>query len=272
MSETAVQERKRKQGWASPGGTHDWIVRLLKFALPVAIGVLMAYLAITPLSKNKEISFILDKNKVDVTKEPMRVQAAQYRGEDNKARPFLLRARTAVQPNARDPIVVINDIVAQITLDSGPAVVRAPRARYDIDSQRVALDGPVSVSDAQGYRLAAGASIVSLREQTLRTDRPALLVAPDGRRVEARSALVDLNTRTVRSDQPVIFRARDGYQLRTGAAAVDVDKQQIVSNRPVNGQMPLGRFSGDRMSANLKDRQVVVEGRARLHIVQGGLK
>src|SRR3546814_7719415 len=56
MSELADRERLRKQHWAAPGGSHDNVVRLLKLALPVLIGVLMAYLALAPLSKNQEIS------------------------------------------------------------------------------------------------------------------------------------------------------------------------------------------------------------------------
>ena len=72
MSELAERERVRKQGWAAPGGTHDVLVRFLKVALPAAIGVLLAYLALAPLSKTQEISFILDKNKVEVAKERIR--------------------------------------------------------------------------------------------------------------------------------------------------------------------------------------------------------
>jgi lipopolysaccharide export system protein LptC len=36
--------------------------------------------------------------------------------------------------------------------------------------------------------------------------------------------------------------------------------------------MPLGRFSADRMTADLPLREVTLSGRARLHIVQGGLR
>ena len=60
MSEAAVRERVKKQGWAAPGGAHDVIVRLMKIGLPALIGVLTAYLAMAPLQKGPEISFILD--------------------------------------------------------------------------------------------------------------------------------------------------------------------------------------------------------------------
>jgi lipopolysaccharide export system protein LptC len=36
--------------------------------------------------------------------------------------------------------------------------------------------------------------------------------------------------------------------------------------------MPLGRFSADKLEADLQSRNVKLTGRARLHIVQGGLR
>jgi lipopolysaccharide export system protein LptC len=36
--------------------------------------------------------------------------------------------------------------------------------------------------------------------------------------------------------------------------------------------MPLGTFTADQLQVNLPDRRVVLNGRARLHIVQGGLR
>ena len=92
MSELADSGRLQKRSWAAPGGAHDFFVRFLKLVLPALIGVLMAYLALSPLTKSREISFILDKSKVEVAKERMRVQSAQYRGQDNLGRAFILTA------------------------------------------------------------------------------------------------------------------------------------------------------------------------------------
>jgi lipopolysaccharide export system protein LptC len=272
MSETALQDRVRKQGWARPGGLHDFLVRFLKVALPAAIGVLMAFLALAPLKKGQEISFILDKSKVELTRERLRVDQARYRGQDDKDRPFLLSAQNAAQLSGGDPVVTIQNIQAQMRLDSGLATVAAPRARYDLEAQTVAMLGSVRFQDAQGYRLAAGTSMLNLGTQILTTAEPATLIAPDGRRVETQSATVDLNTRRITSEQPVVFATPDGYRLRTSNAAVDVDGRSMVSDRPIRGQMPLGTFSADRMNVDMNDRKVVLQGRARLHIVQGALR
>jgi lipopolysaccharide export system protein LptC len=212
MSEAAVAERLRKQGWAAPGGLHDLIVRILKVALPSSIGVLLAYLALAPLQKGPEISFILDKRKVDVAKERMRVQSAQYRGQDDLGRLFTIDAASAVQANSQDPIVDIAGMAARILLESGPASIRADKGRYDMEAEKVDVIGPILVTAADGYRL------------------------------QTRDVGVDLNTR------------------------------RLESRGRVEGRMPLGRFSADRLNADLPEKQVVLSGNARLRIEQGGLR
>jgi len=153
MSEAAVIERRRKQGWAAPGGFHDRLMRALKLVLPAAIGMLLAYLALAPLRKGPEISFILDKTKVDFAQERMRIQSARYRGQDNQGRPFTLDAASAVQATSQDPIVDVETMSAAIQLDRGPATIRADKGRYDMEAQRVDVIGPILLTAADGYRL-----------------------------------------------------------------------------------------------------------------------
>lgn len=167
MSEVAVAERLRKQSWAAPGGVHDFIVRILKIALPSSIGVLLAYLALAPLQKGPEISFILDKRKVDVAKERMRVQTARYRGQDDRGRPFTIDAASAVQANSQDPIVDIRGMAARIGLQSGPATLRADKGRYDMEAEKVDVIGPILFTAADGYRLQTRDVAVDLNTRRL---------------------------------------------------------------------------------------------------------
>ena len=171
MSELARRERLRKQGWAAPGGAHDQVVRLMKLALPILIGVLMAYLALAPLTKGREISFILDKTKVEVAKERMRVQSALYRGQDDKGRPFTIQARSAVQVTSRDPIVDVLGMSAEIGLDTGPATLRADKGRYNLETETVNVIGPILLTAADGYRLRTRDVAVDLDTRTIASDK-----------------------------------------------------------------------------------------------------
>ena len=150
MSIQADQQRHVRRHWARPGGSHDRLVARLKNWLPMAVGVLAALLVTAPFTGGDKVSFVLDKNKVEVAKERMRVTEALYRGEDGKGQPFSLRAGSAVQKSSREPIVDLNDMSARILLSEGPAVLNARKGRYDMDSERVAVDGPGQFEAAGG--------------------------------------------------------------------------------------------------------------------------
>jgi lipopolysaccharide export system protein LptC len=212
MSDVADREARAKRSWALPGGFHDHLIGLLKIVLPAAVGVLLAYLALAPMSRDKDTSFLLDKNKVEQAEERMRVRSAQYQGQDNSGRPFVINAETAVQPSSSQPIVDIETMRAQISLNEGPGRLEADRARYNMDAEQVDVLGPI------------------------------------------------------------LFTAADGYRLQTSDVMVDLRRRQMQSRGRVEGRMPIGRFSADSMEANLPDRTVVLTGRVRLHIDQGGLR
>src|SRR5215210_7709964 len=126
MSELAERDRVVKRGWAAPGGAHDYLIRGMKLLLPAAVGVMLAYLLLSPLSRKAEISFRLDKKEVEVAPERLKIQSAQYRGTDNKGRPFVIDAASAVQATSKEPVVEIGGMAAQIMLAEGMATLRAP--------------------------------------------------------------------------------------------------------------------------------------------------
>ncbi|KQN06657.1 LPS export ABC transporter periplasmic protein LptC [Sphingobium sp. Leaf26] len=153
MSLQADQQRDVRRQWARPGGSHDRLVGLLKNWLPVAVGVLAALLATAPFTGGDKVSFVLDKNKVEVAKDRMRLTEALYRGEDSKGQPFSLRAGSAVQKSSREPVVDLNTLSARILLSDGPAVLTAQKGRYDMETERVGIQGPVQFEASGGYRL-----------------------------------------------------------------------------------------------------------------------
>lgn len=165
MSEIAIRKRSLRQRWAAPGSRHDRLIGVSRVIFPTAIGALAAVLAIAPLTRGNELSFVLAKDSVEIAKERMKVTSAIYRGEDSKGQPFQLRAGSAVQASSRDPVVRLNNLSAEIALDDGPATVTAPSGRYDMDLEKVAVDGPVKLRAADGYRLDTRDVAVDLRSR-----------------------------------------------------------------------------------------------------------
>jgi len=212
MSELANQEREVKQRWAVPGSSHDRIVRFAKVALPSAVGVVIAFLAMAPLDKSGDVSFILDKNQVENAPERMRVEQARYVGQDNNGQKFLIVADRALQRTSEQPIVDIWGMLARFGLAQGPVTVAANQGQYNLDQQKVTVQGPVRVAGPEGE------------------------------------------------------------QLLTRDVTVDLKQNVMTSDGGVAGRMELGQFEASRLRANLNDRTVVLDGGARLKIVQGAVR
>jgi lipopolysaccharide export system protein LptC len=168
-SALATAEHSKLQRWAAPGGSHDRLVRLLKRALPIAAGALGAFLLAAPFTHPTEVSFVLDKNKVDVASERLKVTEALYRGEDTSGRPFSLRAGSALQKSSTDPVVRLSNLEARMQLENGGAVVTARQGNYDMERETVAIEGPIQFESANGYRLTTRDVDIRLNQRDLRS-------------------------------------------------------------------------------------------------------
>jgi lipopolysaccharide export system protein LptC len=183
-----------------PGSRHDRVVRLAKIALPSAVGVLVAVLAVAPLEKNGDVSFILDKNKVANAPERMRVDTARYTGEDNNGRPFAILANSALQTNSDRPIVDISGMMARLALADGPVTVVADRAQYNLDNQKAAVIGPVNVTGPDEYALATHDITLDLKQRQI-TGSGAIQGRMRLGEFSAGRLRADLGTRTIVLDQ-----------------------------------------------------------------------
>lgn len=170
MSERAEKERSKRKRWASSGSSHDRLVRMLRLALPLFIGVVGAILLFSPFTQRSEISFLLAKDKVEVAKERMRVTRAEYRGQDNKGQPFALLAGSAVQKSSAEPIVRMEQLSGAINLNSGPATIAALAGAYNMDLQEVQVPGLVKLRGADGYLIDATNVAISLKNRSLNGD------------------------------------------------------------------------------------------------------
>ena len=166
-TEQAAERRSRRQHFAAPGGRHDRLVGFLAKALPMAVGVVAALMVITPLSPRGEISFLLDRNKVAVIDERLRVDNALYRGRDDSGRPFSLTAGEAVQRSSLEGIVRMDDMRARILLRDGPAQLLAPGGAYDIETAAMRVPGAVRMTAADGYSMLLRDVLINLASKTV---------------------------------------------------------------------------------------------------------
>ncbi len=196
MSTLARERRRARRKWAIAGGAHDRLMATLRVALPTSIGVLTAFLMIAPITVGRDISFVLSKNSVDVAPERMRVAHAVYRGKDTKGEPFRLTAQSAVQQNSQTPIVRLQALNARIQLVGGPATIVSDQGRYDMDTSRVALDGPVKMDDATGYHLVTSNVLLDMKTKVAESRGPVTGTMTLGS-YAADHLRADLNAKTV---------------------------------------------------------------------------
>ncbi|HEX8389440.1 MAG TPA: LPS export ABC transporter periplasmic protein LptC [Sphingomonas sp.] len=197
MSDAAALARSRRQRMAVPGSGHDKVIGILRVGLPMAVGVLAAFLVMAPLTTAGDVSFVLDKNKVEVARERLRIQAAQYRGQDTRGRPFVLDAGSAVQRSSAEPVVLLNDLAARLQLPEGPATLRADQGRYDMAAEQVRVQGPVAFRAADGYRLDTKDAVADLRTRRLTSTGAVTGRTPQGT-FSADTMRADLQSRVVR--------------------------------------------------------------------------
>jgi lipopolysaccharide export system protein LptC len=103
----------------------------------------------------------------------MRVEAARYTGTDDKGQLFEVVANRAIQPSSDTPLVDISGMFARLNQAQGPLVIAADKGRYNIDTQRVAIDGPVKVVGADGFQLVTSDVLVDLKQRQLASQGPA---------------------------------------------------------------------------------------------------
>ncbi|WP_231638818.1 LPS export ABC transporter periplasmic protein LptC [Aurantiacibacter marinus] len=188
--------RTRRQAFAAPGSALDRIVRLLAIGLPALVGVVAALMVITPLSPRGEISFLLDRNKVAMADDRMRVDDAMYRGQDRRGRPFSLNAGEAVQRSNAVPQVEMKDLVARIVLPEGPAILSASAGTYAIDDEQVRVPDIVQFTASDGYEMSARNVTIDLANRSLFGQGRVSGEVPAGR-FSADSMRADLNARTI---------------------------------------------------------------------------
>jgi lipopolysaccharide export system protein LptC len=95
-------------------------------------------------------------------------------------------------------------------------------------------------------------------------DGPAELTAPGG--------TYDFDTSRVAVPGPVNFSAADGYRRVTQNVGIDLKTRKIDGSGGVSGTVPAGTFSADRISGDLGQRIVTLDGRARLRMTPGQMR
>ena len=241
MSRRAEKQRSRRQQFAAPGGSFDRMIRILRIALPLGVGVLIAILLIAPMANRGELSFVLDKKSVERAPERLQAANALYRGADDKGRPFALQAGSAVQHNETPGQVQLNDLSARMTLDDGPAAIRAGEGIYDIEAQTASVPGQIRFEAEPGYRLDTSNATIAFGPQTL-------------------------------TSQGGVTGVTDMGSFTGDRMSADLAARKLVISGNVTGTTKVGPFRAERLTVDLAKGTIALDGGAKVHVIQGRLR
>jgi lipopolysaccharide export system protein LptC len=158
----------------------------------------------------------------------------------------------------------ISFLLAKDKVDLAKERMRVSEALYRGED---AKGHPFSLHAGGAVQKTSKVPIVEMQDLSARItldDGPAVLRTPN--------ATYDMDREVVRAPGALLFESSDGYRMTTRGVGIDLKARQMKSDGAVEGRMPIGTFTGDHMTADLNARTVSLNGRARLHIVQGAVR
>lgn len=126
---------------------------------------------------------------------------------------------------------------------------------------------PFSLTAGEAVQRSSSEGIVRMRDlmaQILLSDGPA--------RISAESGAYDIDREVVSINGALRMTAADGYEFVARGVSVDLPARTMVGSDGVEGAVPAGTFSADRITADLDARVISLQGNARLTMQPGELR
>jgi len=154
-------------------------------------------------------------------------------------------------------------------LDRNDVAVIQERLRVDNALYRGqdAKGRPFSLTAGEAVQKSSVEGIVRLDDLVAR-----LLMREGPARVEAPGGQYDIREDVVDVNGTMTMAAADGYRMRASGVSLDLKDKTLEGSGGVEGAVPAGTFSADRLDADLDQRTVTLTGNARLRMEPGKLR
>ena len=126
---------------------------------------------------------------------------------------------------------------------------------------------PFSLTAGEAVQRSSSEGIVRMNELVAR------IVLPEGpARIAANAGAYDIDEEVMAVIGPLRLTAADGYRMVANDVSVNLQTRQMTGTGGVEGAVPAGTFSADRIEADLAERTVTLIGNARLNMRPGELR
>ena len=154
-------------------------------------------------------------------------------------------------------------------LDRNEVAVIQERLRVDNALYRGqdAEGRPFSLTADEAVQRSSAEGVVRMSDIVAR-----LLMAEGPARISAEGGQYDIDAERIDVTGQMEMQAADGYWMTARGVSVDLDEKTVTGAGGVEGAIPAGTFSADRMTADLAERTIILSGNARGRMEPGKLR
>lgn len=174
------------------GGERDYnlsyskLIRRMRLILPLIALAIIAILFTWPNFDRDAI-----QNEADIPLQERRIGKnellrPQFETTDKKRQPFSIYADRAIQGESNENLVILENPLASITLNSGSEITaEASQGAYEQDTQRLLLQGDVSIRHDMGYVLSTEQMHIDIDKEDVWSELDVFVEGPEGQ-IEAK--------------------------------------------------------------------------------------
>lgn len=163
---------------------------------------------------------------------------------------------TPLSPRGEVSFLLDRDEVAQIS-----ERLRIDNALYrGTDKQ----GRPFSLTADEAVQQSSAEGVVRLKDVVARillNDGPGQLTAEGG--------AYTIKDEVLKVTGPLMLSAADGYRFVASGVSINLANKTMTGSDGVEGEIPAGTFSADRLEADLEARTLALDGHAKLRMVPG---
>jgi lipopolysaccharide export system protein LptC len=184
---------------------YSHFVAVIKFIL-LGLAILLVGLAFVLPNLEQEEGFTLDYADVTLSDDSLTMKNPRFAASDLSNQYYVVTADTATQQTTNDPIVVLSNLQADITLKSGDWIsLSAPDGELNTETGYLKLFGEINIFSDSGNELTANSAEADLKKRIFTSDQPFKGHGPLGT-IEADRLAVDQNSGNLRFESNVKLR------------------------------------------------------------------
>ena len=168
-------------------------IRTMKMALPL-VAVILTVIVFVWSTNEEELVPAQTDAKATRTIGKNELLSPHFNSIDNKDQPYTIKAKRAIQGEANENLIILEEPIGDILLENGTWIaIEADQGAYRQDNQRLLLKGNVNLYHDQGYQLTTEQLHIDMENNTLWSKQPVSGHGPAGT-IEATGMRGDNNT------------------------------------------------------------------------------